>query len=140
MDLSKILSIIKETFASGAFDFLCEATEQTVAPVALLINVPPKTLVNICNLLPPLMKGELSLKDALPKLLPIVIAFLLSKNANKSLSSNCESELNKSENIEKPTYSDTFCQKESANEEISSFADGDIYYSINSYLRSESAS
>lgn len=140
MDFSQIFSLIKKAFISGAFDFLCEQDEQSVAPVALLLNLPPKTIACICNVLPPLFKGELALKDALPKLLPIFISFLLNKNRTFEADKNFTSGIDKSENIEKPTYTDTFTQKETANEEIFSFADSDIYYSINSYLESESAS
>ncbi len=134
MDFSKIFSWIKEMFSGGALDFLSDVDEETLSPVAALLNINSKSLCSLVRVLPPLFKGEISLSEALPSLLPIVLSFLLSSKLKSEVSVE-----KTDENLEKPTYSPTFEQNETANE-FCSFADNDISYSINAYLQSDSAS
>lgn len=136
MDLNKIISLLKESFSNGAFDFLCDLDEESLLPVSLILKIPAKTLQNICNVLPPLFKGELSLKDAVVKLLPVIVSFIFAKGI---VTPSPNSDIG-DKNCEKPTYSQPFDKKESANEDIPSFADSEIIYSINSYLQSDNAS
>lgn len=134
MDFNRIFSWIREMFSGGAFDFLQDVDEETLSPVAAILNINAKTLCSLIKVLPPLFKGEISFKEALPYLLPIFLSFLLSSRLRGS-----DSAVNSSEAIEKPTYSPTFEQNNTANE-LNSFADNDIYYSLNAYLQSDSAS
>lgn len=139
MDLSRIFSFLKELFINGAFDFLEDVTEDVIAPVALLLNLSPTALAKICNVLPPLVKGELPMKDAIPTLLPIIVPILL-KGKLKSQDTAVNSDYDLEKNSEKPTYSPTFEDKKSASEDLSSLADTEILNSINDYLQSFNAS
>lgn len=139
MDLSRIFSFLKELFINGTFDFLEDVTEDVIAPVALLLNLSPTSLAKICNVLPPLVKGELPMKEAIPTLLPIIVPILL-KNKIKSEHNPLNSDYDLSKNGGKPTYSTTFEDKKSAGEDLSSLADTEILNSINDYLQSFNAS
>lgn len=139
MDFNRILSWIKDIFLSGAFDFLEEVDEEVLSPLALILNVDAKNLSSICKILPPLFKGQLSFKDLLPTIIPILLPLILSKRINGSLNKVNSGEVF-AKNSEKPTYSPTFEENKTASDFISSFADNDIYYSINTYFESDNAS
>ena len=137
MDLNNLLNQLKSLFSSGALDFLEEIDEDTIVPISLILNVDSKSLLSFCKMLPPLFKGELNLKDAQPHVFTIILTYFLSRKLSKKVSENVEGNCEKT--VEKPTYSPTFDQNETANE-LSSFADDDIFYQIDSYLQSETAS
>lgn len=138
MDLSRIFSFLKELFINGTFDFLEDVTDDVIAPVALLLNLSPQSLAKICNVLPPLVKGELPMKDAIPMLLPIIVPILL-KGKLKSQDTTVNNDYDSTKNSEKPTYSPTFEENKSANE-LTSLADTEILNSINDYLQTFNAS
>lgn len=139
MDFNRILSWLKDIFSSGALDFLEEIDEEVLSPIALILNVDAKNLSSICKILPPLFKGQLSFKDVLPTIIPILLPLILSKRLKSGLNADNGNKVF-TNNSEKPTYSATFDESKTANDFISSFADNDIYYSINTYFESDNAS
>lgn len=139
MDFNRILSWLKDIFSSGALDFLEEIDEEVLSPIALILNVDAKNLSSICKILPPLFKGQLSFKEVLPTIIPIILPLILSKRLKSDLNADNGNKVF-TNNSEKPTYSETFNESKTANDFISSFADNDIYYSINTYFESDNAS
>lgn len=139
MDISQILIWIKNLFTDGSLDFLETLDEETISPFATIFNLNPKVLADVCNVLPPLIKGELSLKNAVPKLLPILLPLIL-KNKQKDVIGDEKLSNAHDKNSEKPTYSPTFEENKSASEEILPLADNEVLNSINDYLQSFNAS
>lgn len=135
MDLNNFLAPVSEIFKSGAFDFLEEIDEETLSPIALLLNVDEKRLTALLKLIPPFFKGDIGLKEVLPFIIPLFLSFL-SKNSETTE----KIKEVKNENSQKPTYSPTFEQNNTANENLFPFADNDIEYSLNAYFNSFNAS
>ncbi len=139
MDISQILIWIKKLFTDGSLDFLETLDEETISPLAMIFNLNPKIVADVCNVLPPLIKGEISIKTAIPKLLPVLLPLIL-KSRQKNVVMGEQYANNNDKNSEKPTYSPTFEENKTASEEILPLADNEVLNSINDYLHSFSAS
>lgn len=138
MDFNWLLTFLKDTFKSGALDFLEDLDDDTLSPIAAIFNIDAKAVASIVKILPSVFKGEAGIKEILPAFLPIVASFLLKgKSLNKADDEKSEENLN---SAEKPTYSPTFEQNNTANGSCIPFADNDIEYSLNAYFNSLSAS
>lgn len=138
MDFNWLLTFLRDIFKSGALDFLEDLDDETLSPLSAIFNIDVKAAASVLKILPSVFKGEAGIKDVLPVLLPIVASFLL-----KGKSTNKKDDKTQAENLknaEKPTYSPTFEQNNTANGSNIPFADNDIEYSLNAYFNSLSAS
>lgn len=138
MDFNWLLTFLKDAFKSGALDFLEDLDDDTLSPLSAIFNIDAKAAASVLKILPRFFKGEAGIKEVLPVFLPIIASFLLrGKSLNITDDKRADENL---QNAEKPTYSPTFEQNNTANGICVPFADNDIEYSLNAYFNSLSAS
>ena len=127
MDIDKILQFISSFLGKNAADFLSAVDEDTVAPIAAILNVAPDTLFTLIKVVPLLLSGDIDVKNSLPALIPAFIGYFLSlyapdKNANETAADNKsaadENVVRENLDIIKSGYScfDIYLQSESASE------------------------
>ena len=126
MDISQLIANLSGAFNGELDKTLENLDESTLAPVALLLNVKPHTLVVIVRIIPKLINGEIDFKTVIPSVFPAIVKYFLSLYAAGATENSAVGETPTAEN------------KETV--EILKNVAGNNFDAYELYLQSESAS
>ena len=126
MDISQLIANLSGAFNGELDKTLENLDETTLAPVALLLNIKPQTLVVIVRIIPKLINGEIDFKTVFPSIFPTIVKYFLSLYAAGTTENSAVGETPTAEN------------KETV--EILKNVAGNNFDAYELYLQSESAS